>query len=84
MSADYRLTAFSVHSDDVRRVSLDRAWINALYREGFKLRNCDVGASVPVMSLALTKVEIARVNANARTAAEAEPTTGVVEGVDID
>ena len=77
MSADYRLTAIPAKDTDVKRVPLDRIWITALSREGFEMRPADVGASVLVTVVALTEVEVARVNATARKSAEAENPSGL-------
>src|SRR5687767_9522040 len=69
MVADHRLTAFGVGSSDVKRVSIERAWMGALKTCGFELRMADVGECILVMSLALTKVELAKVNEAARASA---------------
>jgi hypothetical protein len=75
MTADYRLTAFSVGGAEVKRVDLDRAWVAALRAEGFEMRAADVGAAVLVTVATLTSQELARVNAAARRRPNAESST---------
>ena len=79
MTADYRLTAFSVGGAEVKRVDLDRGWVGALFGEGFEMRTADVGAPVDVTVVALTQVELRRVNAVARARASAEDDDGLLD-----
>jgi hypothetical protein len=72
VTADYRLTAFSVDRTEVRRIALDRGWLGALFTKGVEMRTADVGAPMDVTVVALTQVELARVNEVARARANAE------------
>ena len=79
MSADYRLTAFSVEGADVKRVRLDRGWMAALFTDGIPMRTADVGAPVLVTVVALTTEELTRVNEIARASANAEEAEGPLD-----
>jgi hypothetical protein len=72
VTADYQLVAVSLEGGEVRRVVLGRAWLAALFAEGFALRTADVGHPALVTVAALSPVELERVNAAARRRAEAE------------
>lgn len=75
MTADHRLTVFGVGSSDVKRVSLERSWMRTMIASGFSMRMADVGESILVMSVALTKVEVAKVNDAARASATKDALT---------
>ena len=78
MTADYRLTAFSVEGAEVKRVDVDRAWLASLFTEGFAMRAADVDAPADVTVVALTQEELTRVNEAARARANAEDASELV------